>query len=356
MQTIDNLLQEDDPVDMVLAELFSQHPNLATFPAGTFTVSKIKPSAGSRNTEAVITASVVAGIKGKTSIFYDRADLGRVFNSFGDTTIVPAVYIAADVGSVLSVNDILDQLNNALGIKLKTTGSFLDVTSFNFTAAAKGGMTVIQLSGKAGTADGTPPVSARVLPGKPIRLEIHNRGSHINKKAINRSITPFIKTDGGLNWGGETIYVTAPKKSLLLALRTTDFSDIFNSMSSGSWLYYAGYGFSVHKWLFNAELSAAIKARCVELDIPVIDFSVAQQTGRAATGQAQMEGLVFRLTSNYPGDTAVSRRYTKAVALGDSFTAISSPVGQTAIVKPSIEARLDWATDFNNYPIHFNTV
>lgn len=356
MQTIHNLLQEEDPIEMVLAEVRQQHPQLAILPADALTVSKIKPAVGERNTEAVIAGLPVSGLKGKLSVFYDRADLNKVYNVFGDTLVNPKVYVAADVGSNIVVNDILAQINAALNLKLKTSGNWLDVQSFSFVAAAKDDKTTIALTAKSGTADGSPPVSARVMPGTQLKIDIVNRGSHLISKLINRGLNPFIKTDGFLNWGGESILAANPKRSLLLALYSVSFSDIFAQYQETQWMPYAGYGFSVHKWRFNPEIVTAIKERCMALDLPVIDFTAAQQSGRASTYADFMATFVFRQTSAYPNAGHVNKKFARVILLGDSFTGVPTPTGVLQNVKPTIESRLDWATDFANYPIHFNNV
>lgn len=354
MQSIDTLLQEDDPIEMVLAEVFGQHPELAILPPDALTVSKILPHVGERNTEAVIVGLPPSGLKGKLSVFYDRADLNKVYNIYGDKLVNPKVFVAADVGSNVIVNDILPQINAALGLKLKTTGNFLDVQSFSFVAAAKNDKTTIALTAKNGTADGSPPVSARVLPGKQLKIDIVNRGSHINNKLLNRGLNPFVKTDGFLNWGGEAILAAAPKRSLLLKLFSVDFSDIFAQYQEPQWMPYAGYGFSVHKWLFKPEIATAIKERCAFLDIPIIDFTAAQQSGRAGTAADYMTAFVFKQTTAYPSAVHVNKKFGRVILIGDSFASVPTPVGVVQNVKPTIEARIDWAVDFNNYPIHFN--
>lgn len=355
MQTIDTLLQEDDPIEMVIAEILGQHPELEALPPGSFSVSKIKPSLGDRNTEAIIVGTAASGIKGKMSIFYDRADLGRVFNQYGDTVVNPEIFINADVGATVSVNDILPQINAALKLKLLTSGNWLDVQAFTFTAAAKGGKTSIALTGKAGAADGTPPVSARVLPGKQLKIDVVNRGSHINKKLLNRSINPFVKADGFLNWGGETILASNPVRSLLLALHNVDFSDIFNQMPLDQILTYAAYTNGAYIWKFNRTIVTAIKDRCVSLGLPIIDFTDAQQSGKQNGQGAMLLVQVFRDTSLYSATSFVNKgKFARMVATGDSFMGIISPTGTIRNVKPTIEAKLGWALDAPNYPLYFN--
>lgn len=355
MQSIDTLLQEDDPIEMVLAEVLSQHPELAILPPDALTVSKILPHVGERNTEAVIVGLPLSGLKGKLSVFYDRADLNKVYNIYGDKLINPKVYVAADVGSNVVVNDILAQINAALGLKLKTTGSFLDVQSFSFVAAAKNDKTTIALTAKNGTADGSPPVSARVLPGKQLKIDIVNRGSHINNKFLNRGLNPFIKADGLLNWSGETVVAATPSRSLLLSLHALDFSDIFTQKPLDQILTFINFDGSSYIWKFIPSVCNEIKARCTKLGLPVIDFTNAQQTGRLSSAGASMMTQVFRDTATYP-DTSVfnKTKFAKMIAIGDSFAGVISPAGVVKNIKPTIEQKPGWTLDFANYPIYFN--
>lgn len=355
MQTIETLLQEDDPIEMVINEILGQHPELGALPPGSFSVSKIKPAVGDRNTEAIIIGTSATGIKGKMSIFYDRADLGRVFNQYGDVTVNPEIFINADVGASVAVNDVIQQINAALKLKMLATGNWLDVQPFTFTAAAKGGKTTIALTGKAGSADGSPPVSARVLPGKQLKIDVVNRGSHINKKMLSRSINPFVKSTGHLNWNGESILVSNPIRSLSLALYNTDFSDIFNTMPLDQILTYVAYTNGAYIWRFNRTIVTAIKDRCVALGLPIIDFTNAQQSGKQNGQGAMLLVQMFRDTSLYSAATFVNKaKFARMVATSDSFLGISSPTGSIANVKPTIEAKLGWAIDAPNYPLYFN--
>lgn len=368
MSKIASIFEEVEPLDVIWNAMIEKNPELIKYGKNCFRVLKIMPYVGARNTEARVVGIGDSGIEGIMSVFYDRASLTKVANNGISPARKPTITVAQAAGAVLPLATILPQINALLGFNLVSTGNWLDLSTFNVTVPARGTKVSFTLQGVASATGGFPPVSIRTLPGTTLTMELVNRGQAISAAATERGLNPFIKADGNINWGAETISAdpTKTKKSLLLKIINVDFSDLINEVSEFSNIYYQGLSADrkYNIWPIRAALAAGIKQRCIDLGLPAIDFGApARQSGLAIETWNQLPlhrekflNSVFRYTAQLGNVAYANTKFAKCLLTNGSFqnafgfvvSGIYSPIAAT------VEAKEGWATDLANYPINYN--
>lgn len=368
MSKIGSIFEEVDPVDVVYNAMIEKNPGMAKFGKKGFRIIKVLPATGSRNTEARVVGIGEAGMEGIMSVFYDRASLAKVGNSAMNPAKKPTITLAQAAGAVLTLGTVMPMINKLLGFNLNTDlFTWPDVSAANITAPARGQKVTMTLNAVPSASGGYAPVSLRTLPGTSLAIDFVNRGQAIGAVAVERGINPFIKADGNLNWSAEVMSANPDnvKKSLLLKIINVDFSDIINEVAETANIYYGGIGGGnrFHMWPMRAAMSAGIKKRCQELDIPVIDFSAAYQSGlsielwnQLPDHRARFLRAVFRAQSDIAGQPWSNPKFQKCLLTTGSFQnpygfAVSSYYEPRAA---TVEAKEGWATTLANYPINYN--
>lgn len=370
MSKIGSIFEEVDPVDVVYDAMIEKNPGLAKFGKNAFRIIKVLPATGARNTEARVVGMGDVGMEGIISVFYDRASLAKVSNSAINQAKKPTITLAQAAGTVMTLSTVMPMINKLFGFNLNTAlYTWPDVTSPNITVPARGQKVTMTLSAFASANAGYAPVSLRTLPGTTLAIDFVNRGQAIGAVAVDRSINPFVKADGNINWSAETMSAnpTDVKKSLLLKIINVDFSDIVNQVPEINNVYYGGLGGGnrYHKWPLRAELAAGIKKRCQELDIPIIDFAPAYQSGMSPEAWNQLPDhkarflrAVFRAQSDIAGQPWANPKFQKCLLTTSSFQNVYGFVvsGYYEPQLARVEAKEGWATNLANYPINYNLV
>lgn len=366
MANVKSIFEEATPLDAVWNAIIEKNPGLAKYGKDSFTVLKIFPATGSRNTEVRMVGNGNVGIEGIMSAFYDRADLGKLNKTFGARK--PTINVALAQGTVLTYASLLPQINALLGYNLTLDGKWPDIQAGSVTVPARGGKVSFTLQSVPSASGGFYPASARTLPGTSLSIDLVNRGQTINNGAPNRSINPFVKADGNLNWTGETVSADKTKtlKSLLVKIYNVDFSDLVNEVTERSNIYQWGLAPDRTHWIWyiRQALADGIKKRCQDLDIPIIDIgNPAKQSGWSLELQAQLPthaykfyDSIFRTVSSLGAAPWANPRFTKCILTADSFKNIYGfPVAGQYQPRPgSVEAKEGWATSLANYPINYN--
>lgn len=370
MSKIGSIFEEVDPVDVVYNAMIEKNPALAKFGKKAFRIIKVIPATGSRNTEARVVGLGDAGMEGIMSVFYDRASLAKVGNSTMNQAKKPTITLAQAAGTVVTLSTVMPMINKLFGFNLNTDlNTWPDVSAANITVPARGQKVTMTLSAVASANAGYTPVSLRTLPGTTLAIDFVNRGQAIGAVAVDRAINPFVKADGNINWSAETISANPAnvKKSLLLKIINVDFSDLVNEVPEASNIYYGGLGGGnrYQKWPIRQALAEGIKKRCQELDIPIIDFTVAYQSGMSPELWSQLPDhkarflrTVFRAQSDIAGQPWANPKFQKCLLTVSSFQNVYG-FAVSGYYEPQtarVEAKEGWATNLANYPINYNLV
>ena len=83
-----------NPMEEILDLVRANNPLLADVPTAAIIPSTITPlTGGSKNTRITLLGNGLAGVVGKISLDYDRADIGKIFNRFVEVNKTPTVWI-----------------------------------------------------------------------------------------------------------------------------------------------------------------------------------------------------------------------------------------------------------------------
>lgn len=213
-------------------------------------------------------------VSGYLTLNYKAADLGKLVNVFGDLTKPPMVKFWSDAGASRKLSDIINIMNNALGLQLNISGLYTDLEDQTFTVPAKNGSVILTLSPKVIPVGGSSIMPMRLAESKKAVIEVFNRGSHIGTAITNKAVTPYKSETGELVWNGETQLVDAPTMSYLPLLAQLDFTDLFGTPQLLNAAFNAGnrdFGSGGWAAVMNDETRAIVNARLATVGIPPID-------------------------------------------------------------------------------------
>lgn len=215
-------LNKQDPWAEIVEMLVAANPRL-----DPKTVRPYKLTAGtSRNTKLFLVGSSSVGVAGKLTIEYDRFDPADVFSRFGDLTKDRAIRLYGLPGKVMKLSEILQQVNEVLGVKLSMTSDFRDIIDRDITLPAKNAAVVVDIMPYV-SATGELPINLRIMPSTKLSLSVINGGESL--KLVNKGLNPFVKANGNLNWAFGERPLTDMSKSRDIALYNLDFSEMFGS-------------------------------------------------------------------------------------------------------------------------------
>lgn len=213
-------------------------------------------------------------VSGYLTVDYKAADLGKLVNVFGDVTKPPVVKFWSDAGTSRKLSDIINIMNNALGLQLNMSGLYTDLEDQTFTVPAKNGSVILTLTPKAIPVGGSSIMPLRLADSKKAVIEVFNRGSHIGTAMAKHAVNPYKTDTGELVWSGETQMVDDPTLSYLPLLSQLDFTDLFGTPQLLNAAFNAGnrdYGSGGWAAVMNDETRAIVNARLASVGIPPID-------------------------------------------------------------------------------------
>lgn len=211
-----------EPLAEIMAMLKEANPNL-----DTSTVSAYKMTAGTtRNTTLYLLGSSAAGIAGRLTIDYDRLNPAAAFSKFGDLTKHRPLRLYGIPGSTIKISDVLDQINELLGIKLTMTGQFRDIIDNTFVLPAKNSSIVVEILPYV-SASGQLPLNLRIMPTTKLSLNVVSGGSRL--VGLNKGLNPFVKADRTINWSLSPKPITDMTASRDLLLYQQDFTEFFGN-------------------------------------------------------------------------------------------------------------------------------
>lgn len=213
-----------EPLAEIMAMLKEENPQL-----DTSAISAYKMTAGtSRNTTLYLIGSSIAGIAGRLTVDYDRLNPADVFSKFGDLTKHRPLRLYGVPGTTIKISDVLDQINDLLGIKLTMTGQFRDIIDSTFVLPAKNSSIVVDILPYV-SATGQLPLNLRIMPTAKLSLNVKSGGSQL--VGLNKTIHPFVKADKTINWTLSPRPVTDMSASRDLLLYQQDFTEFFGNTS-----------------------------------------------------------------------------------------------------------------------------
>lgn len=256
------------------------------------TLSRIKPQATGPNTTVTITGVLGSGITGTIALGYNRIDLSKFYNKFGQVTKKPVVRIAAMASSTKALADVILQLNTALGLTLTDTGTYKDLNAVSFTVPTKGAKTAVTLTANTNIT-GTGATSLRLVPGTTLQIEFENIGAVLTSALLQRNTTPFLNGNMVQNTAGWTVDINVPKVIPDAITRDLDFTADLRltdtSVSTDFIIKTGGTSYDT-TYAFERPLLSKINARLTGAGLPAIreDWSWLPNSSSYDTGLAKV--------------------------------------------------------------------
>lgn len=266
-------LREQNAWNEVFRFVAESNPTVGDDPTKWRPIKVEKDATDPMALKLIVAATQPEIVSGYLTLNYKAADLGKLVNVFGDLTKPPMVKFWSDAGASRKLSDIVNIMNNALGLQLNMSGLYTDLEDQTFTVPAKNGSVILTLSPKVIPVGGSSIMPIRLAESKKAVIEVFNRGSHIGAAIANKAMTPYKSELGELIWNGETQLVDAPTMSYLPLLAQLDFTDLFGTPQLLNAAFNAGgreiqSGYAA---VMNAETRAIVNARLATVGIPPID-------------------------------------------------------------------------------------
>ena len=214
----------------------------------------------------------LAGYTGSMVVKYNRLDLSKALNKFGAITRYPTVRIFGNPGTASTVYGVIDQINNALGIKLNTSGNYRDIDDTAFTIPNKNTSVQIAINTNPGGVNGVPPFSLQLLPGTACLVNLFNQGYVLGGAAAQRNTNPFVNSSAGLAWKHPTANALANvQKTKALPLFNEDFSNIFSAYTASNIVTAVAGASNTVNFTLTSAFRTAINTRLTAAGVPLIN-------------------------------------------------------------------------------------
>lgn len=208
------------PIDDIIAMAAAANGKPEIKP-GMLIPYKIAIATNSENGNTVVSVygNPAAGFRGATQLQYDRRELSRIYNQYGDVQRFPAILLSAQPGTKVKFYTLLPQIKQALGVEIITDGSWPDAADFEITVPNKDQYQEFTIVIAAN--------SLQYMPGKNPILRLRNTGVSIGVSAVNRSIEPYVRADRTLVCSYGSYNVDTETRVLSAAvLRSHDFTSL----------------------------------------------------------------------------------------------------------------------------------
>jgi len=171
------------------------------------------------NTVISVYGNPDAGIQGAMQLKYDRQELTRIYNEYGDVTRKPAISLSGQPGGKVKFFSLLPQIKAALGVEIITDGSWADAGDFDITIPNKDQYQEFAIVIAAN--------SLQYVPGKNPVLRLLNTGITIGTVAIDRVLEPYLRANRTLVLNGPAYNVDTEQRLIpAIVLRSHDFTNV----------------------------------------------------------------------------------------------------------------------------------
>lgn len=214
------LTGSSNPIDDIIAMTAAANGKPEIKP-GMLIPYKIAIAANSENGNTVVSVygNPAAGFRGTAQLQYDRRELSRIYNKYGDVTRKPAISLSGQPGGKVKFFSLLPQIKAALGVEIITDGSWADAGDFEITVPNKDKYQEFTIVIAAN--------SLQYVPGKNPVLRLLNTGVSIGTVAIDRVLEPYLRANRTLVLKGSTYNVDTEKRLIpAIVLRSHDFTNL----------------------------------------------------------------------------------------------------------------------------------
>jgi hypothetical protein len=174
------------------------------------TLSKIKPVSNVRNTSVTLTGQAGSGIVGTITLNYNRIDISRYYNKVGAVNKKPVIRLSAGITGNKTLTDVIQQINQALGLSLEASGVYRDLNSVSFTVPNKNSSIAVTLVANTNIS-GLGETSLRLVPGTTLEVEFLNIGAVLANAMPVRNHVPFLNGNKIKNNAGWDISIDTPR-------------------------------------------------------------------------------------------------------------------------------------------------